>query len=168
MGDLVEKAVDNRGKTPPTVEHSKYPLLEVASLGNLYPDYLCISKFVDEETYFNWFRAHIKKHDILFSTVGNTGLTSLMDDFFGATIAQNIVAFRAINDNDPEFLATMLQHPDNIKNTKKIEMGAVQPSIKVSQLIHVKYIVSLNINEQKQIGALFTNLDNLITLHQRE
>lgn len=45
-------------------------------------------------------------------------------------------------------------------------MGAVQPSIKVSQLIHVEYCVSQNLEEQRKIGEYFTNLDHLITLHQ--
>ena len=45
-------------------------------------------------------------------------------------------------------------------------MGAVQPSIKVSQLVDVEYMLTSNVKEQKKIGAYFSNLDHLITLHQ--
>ena len=164
----MDKAVDNRGKTPPTETEGEYPLLEVAALGKGSPDYSKVAKYVNEETYNNWFRAHIEEDDILFSTVGNTGLVSLMDDYKGATIAQNLVAFRAKAGNNPGFLATMLQLPENSKKAKQIEMGAVQPSIKVSQLIHVKYAITPNLEEQQKIGSFFNELDQAITLHHRK
>ncbi len=47
-------------------------------------------------------------------------------------------------------------------------MGAVQPSIKVSQLVDVEYMLTRNVKEQKEIGSFFSNIDNLITLHQRK
>ena len=168
LGDFVIKAVDNRGKTPPTQEFGRYPLLEVASLGKASPDYTKVIKYVDEETYNGWFRAHIKKDDILFSTVGNTGLVTLMDGYAGATIAQNIVGFRAIEGNNPQFLVQMFQLPENLKRAKRIEMGAVQPSIKVSQLIHVSYLLPNSEQEQTKIGTFFKHLDDTIALHQRK
>ena len=168
LGDFVIKAVDNRGKTPPTQEFGRYPLLEVASLGKASPDYTKVTKYVDEETYSGWFRAHIKKDDILFSTVGNTGLVTLMDDYVGATIAQNIVAFRAIEGNNPQFLVQMFQLSENLKRAKRIEMGAVQPSIKVSQLIHVSYLLPNSEQEQEKVGLFFKQVDTTITLHQRK
>lgn len=168
MSEIVYKAVDNRGKTPPTLIEGEHPLIEVAALGKGKPDYSKVTKYVDKEIYNNWFRAHLEEEDILFSTVGNTGLVSLMDNYIGATIAQNVVAFRAKDFNNPGFLATMLQLPENLKRAKQIEMGAVQPSIKVSQLIHLKYEITTNFKEQQKIGTLFKQLDNIITLHQRK
>jgi type I restriction enzyme S subunit len=47
-------------------------------------------------------------------------------------------------------------------------MGAVQPSIKVSQLVDVEYCVTENIDEQRKLGDFFLDLDNLITLHQNK
>lgn len=41
-------------------------------------------------------------------------------------------------------------------------MGAVQPSIKVSQLIYVEYLLTKNIEEQTLIGNFFKNLDDKI------
>ena len=50
----------------------------------------------------------------------------------------------------------------------RIVMGAVQPSIKVSQLINVEYPITNNIEEQRALGKYFLALDHLITLHQRK
>src|SRR5699024_9019467 len=91
-----------------------------------------------------------------------------MDDYAGATIAQNIVAFRAIEGNNPQFLVQMFQLPENLKRAKRIEMGAVQPSIKVSQLIHVSYLLPNSEQEQEKIGSFFKHLDNTISGHQRK
>ncbi|MDT2732503.1 restriction endonuclease subunit S [Streptococcus parauberis] len=168
LGDIVVKAIDNRGKTPPTSENDKYPLLEVASIGGYYPNYSKVTKFVNYNIFNSWFRAHLKKGDILFSTVGNTGLATLMDDNQDATIAQNIVGFRAKNSNVPEFLLQMFKLPSNLKKAKRIEMGAVQPSIKVSQLIEVQYLLPKCKHEQEKIGSFFKQLDDTIALHQRK
>ncbi|MFA9336841.1 restriction endonuclease subunit S [Lactococcus sp. SK2-659] len=168
LGDIVVKAIDNRGKTPPTSENDKYPLLEVASIGGYYPNYSKVTKFVNYNIFNSWFRAHLKKGDILFSTVGNTGLATLMDDNQDATIAQNIVGFRAKNSNVPEFLLQMFKLPSNLKKAKRIEMGAVQPSIKVSQLIEVQYLLPKCKHEQEKIGSFFKQLDDTIALHQHK
>ena len=168
LEDIVDKAVDNRGKTPPISEEGIHPLIEVASLGNGAPDYTKVTKYLDDETFESALRDYIKEGDILFSTVGSIGLVSLMDSREDAAIAQNIVAFRAKENNDSKFIYAMLSTEENQYKAWRIVMGAVQPSIKVSQLIHVEYCVSQNLEEQRKIGEYFTNLDKLITLHQRK
>ena len=104
----------------------------------------------------------------MFSTVGSIGLVSLMDTNENAAIAQNIVAFRANESYDSKFLYAMLSTEGNQYKAQRIVMGAVQPSIKVSQLVDVEYFVTENIAEQRKLGEYFRNLDHLITLHQRK
>lgn len=166
LGNIADKAVDNRGKTPPISEEGTHPLLEVASLGRVTPDYSKITKYLSNETFKTELRAYIKEGDILFSTVGSIGLVSLMDANENAAIAQNIVAFRANENYDSKFLYAMLSTEENQYKAQRIVMGAVQPSIKVSQLIEVEYCVTENIEEQRKLGEYFFNLDNLITLYQ--
>ena len=168
LGDIVDKAVDNRGKTPPISEDGTHPLIEVASLGNGAPDYTKVTKYLDEETFNTALRDYIKQDDILFSTVGSIGLVSLMDSREEAAIAQNIVSFRSKENYDAKYLYAMFSNGDNQDKAWRIVMNGVQPSIKVSQLINVEYCVSINKDEQKKIGEYFYNLDNLITLHQRK
>ncbi len=166
--EIADKAVDNRGKTPTISEDGTHPLLEVASLGNGTPDYSKVTKYLSDETFEKELRAYIKEGDILFSTVGSIGLVSLMDANENAAIAQNIVAFRANEKYDSKFLYAMLSTEDNQYKAQRIVMGAVQPSIKVSQLVDVEYCVTENIDEQRKLGDFFIDLDNLITLHQRK
>ncbi len=168
FSEIADKAVDNRGKTPTISEDGIHPLLEVASLGSGAPDYSKVTKYLSDDTFKTELRAYIKKDDILFSTVGSIGLVSLMDNNENAAIAQNIVAFRANEQYDSKFLYAMLSTEDNQYKAQRIVMGAVQPSIKVSQLVEVEYCVTKNIDEQRKLGEYFLNLDHLITLHQRE
>lgn len=168
FSEIADKAVDNRGKTPTISEDGIHPLLEVASLGSGAPDYSKVTKYLSDDTFKTELRAYIKKDDILFSTVGSIGLVSLMDNNENAAIAQNIVAFRANEQYDSKFLYAMLSTEDNQYKAQRIVMGAVQPSIKVSQLVEVEYCVTKNIDEQRKLGEYFLNLDHLITLHQRK
>ena len=168
LSDIVDKAVDNRGKTPPISKEGTHPLIEVASLGNGVPDYAKVTKYLDDESFNTALRDYIKEDDILFSTVGSIGLVSLMDSREDAAIAQNIVSFRAKKNYDAKYIYAMFSTSDNQDKAWRIAMNGVQPSIKVSQLINVLYCVSNNFDEQKQIGEFFINLDNLITLHQRK
>ena len=167
FSEIADKAVDNRGKTPTISEDGIHPLLEVASLGSGAPDYSKVTKYLSDDTFKTELRAYIKKDDILFSTVGSIGLVSLMDNNENAAIAQNIVSFRANEQYDSKFLYAMLSTEDNQYKAQRIVMGAVQPSIKVSQLVEVEYCVTKNIDEQRKLGEYFLNLDHLITLHQR-
>lgn len=168
LGEIADKAVDNRGKTPFISKEGTHPLLEVASLGSGAPDYSKVTKYLSDETFKTELRAYIKEGDILFSTVGSIGLVSLMDTNENAAIAQNIVAFRANESYDSKFLYAMLSTEENQYKAQRIVMGAVQPSIKVSQLVDVEYFVTENIAEQRKLGEYFLNLDHLITLHQRK
>lgn len=165
---IVDKAVDNRGKTPSFYSSGRHPLIEVASLGSCKPDYSKVSKYLDDNAFDNELRAHVEENDILFSTVGNVGLVSLMDNHLEACIAQNIVAFRAKENIDAKYLYALFSNKENQKKVQRIVMGAVQPSIKVSQLVNEVYTISPNNEEQMKIGSYFEQLDNLITLHQRK
>lgn len=91
--ELIGKYIDNRGKTPPLVEKG-IPLIEVKHLdpNGCYP-ILKTQKQVSKETYDTWFRAHVEKNDILMSTVGTIGRTSLVNDT-NLTIAQNVIGVR--------------------------------------------------------------------------
>ncbi len=168
LGGIADKAVDNRGKTPPITENGTHPLIEVACLGNGSPDYSKVEKYLDDNTFNTMLRDYIKEGDILFSTVGSIGLISLMDSNENAAIAQNVIAFRAKENYDSSFLYAMFSTEENQDKVMRIVMGAVQPSIKVSQLVNVEYSVTDNIDEQKALGKYFLVFDHLIALQQQK
>lgn len=135
LSDIVE-IIDNRGKTPPNSREKTYfPLIEIASLkttGRIitYPN---CSKYVTKEIYDTWFRSgHPLKKDILISTVGSLAEMKLYWSEKGA-IAQNIVAFRCINESHSLYLYQYLINNKN--DLMSFEMGSVQASIKVSQIV---------------------------------
>lgn len=159
---LLNKIVDNRGKTPETSLDEKIPLIEVNAIGNKSINYSKILKHVSNETYKTWFRSHIEENDVLFSTVGNTAMCSI---FYGeklACIAQNIVGLRANHQFiTGDFLYYLLTEEKNNRLFKSIEMQAVQPSIKVSQMIDLVFNVP-TIQEQEKIAEFLTAIDERI------
>ena len=93
--DMLEKIIDNRGKTPP-VEETGHCLLEINAIAtkSKYPDYSVIKKYVDEDTYNTWFRSgHPMPGDVLIPTVGTLDAIGVMDRD-DCCIAQNMIAFR--------------------------------------------------------------------------
>lgn len=95
LGEVAEKIVDNRGKTPPITIFG-FELLEVNTISENQrtPDYSKVTKFVDEKTFKSWFRTGvILENDILIPTVGTTGNISFSNVARGS-IAQNLIALR--------------------------------------------------------------------------
>ncbi len=147
LGDFIE-SVDNRGKTPPlSNKPTSYPIIDVKALsGDIrIVDYNNCTKYVDEETYNNWFRSgHPKQYDILVSTVGSL---AEMKTFLGdvGCIAQNVVGFRS-KGISPLYLYQYLNYIKN--DLVAYNIGSVQPSIKVTHIIkhpiHIAPQVEIN------------------------
>lgn len=136
LKDLVT-VIDNRGKTPPfTTIKNDYPLIEIGAIhsaGRII-DYNQVEKYIQRTTYLNWFRSgHPKQYDILMSTVGSLAELKL---FYGdkGSIAQNLVAFRAKDESFALYIYQYLCWKQ--RDLLSYEIGSVQASIKVSQIIN--------------------------------
>ncbi len=160
LQELLEAVIDNRGKTPP-LSANGYPLVEVNALGSNFVNYNKVSKFVDEDTYCNWFRGHVKPGDILFSTVGAIAECSLVFHENKPVIAQNIVGLRFKKYISQLFALYLLTVEQNKDKFLKITMGAVQPSLKVSQMVHLGFLLP-KLEEQQKIADCLTSIDELI------
>ena len=162
LDTLLSKIIDNRGKTPVTEANLEIPLIEVNAIGQRRIKYEKVSKYFSEDTFQNWFRAYLEHQDILFSTVGNTAICSIYTDEIKAGIAQNIVGLRAnIKLIQPTFLYYLLTEISNNQKFKSIEMQAVQPSIKVSQMIHLTFLTPC-LEEQSKIANFLSSIDQKI------
>lgn len=169
LGDVLESIVDNRGKTPPNNDNNKLiPLIEVNAIGERNIKYGNVTKFVDEETYINWFRNYIQKDDILFSTVGATALCSIYKANIKSVIAQNLVGLRAKKEIISDYLYYVLIDKKNNLKFKSIEMIAVQPSIKVSQMVDLKFKISISLEEQQKIADFLSSIDTKIENIEKE
>lgn len=93
--ELLSHIVDNRGRTCPVTDSGR-PLIATNCISNerLYPSY-DTERFVSEETYRDWFRAHPLPGDIIFVCKGSPGRVALAPDPVDFCIAQDMVAVRA-------------------------------------------------------------------------
>lgn len=163
LGSVAEKIIDNRGKTPPIV-NSGFELLEVNTISENQrtPEYSRVTKFVEEETFNNWFRAgNILENDILIPTVGTIGNVSFSKLSRGA-IAQNLIAFRTDKKTaDPLLIFYLLKTPYYKNQLLKLDIGGVQPSIKVPHLLDLEIFLP-SLPEQGAIARLLSSLDDKI------
>ena len=155
------KTIDNRGKTPPNDSiETPYPLIEIAALrteGRIATYRNCV-KFVSEKIYSTWFRSgHPKQKDILMSTVGSLAELKL---FWGdkGSIAQNIVAFRCHDEIFSMYLYQYLLRKQH--ELSAYEIGSVQASIKVSQV--VEYDIDI---PPKELLIKFDKVATQLTAH---
>ena len=166
--DLLEKTIDNRGKTPPVTDDG-YCLLEINCIAgkDKYPDYSLVKKHVTAETYNSWFRSgHPQKGDILIPTVGTLDAVSMMDRD-DCCIAQNLVAFRS-NPKicDCDFLYYLLCDPTVRTRVLQLDIGAVQPSIKVPHLKNLEVEIP-DLDKQKKIARILNILDKKIAINKK-
>ncbi len=149
--------VDNRGKTPPVAkEKTDFPLIEVNALdSNLrIINYNVIRKYVDKNTFNTWFRNKLNKYDIVMATVGTLGNFSMYLDRVG-NIAQNLIGISPI-DISPFYIYQLLKHRKI--EILKLDIGGVQPSIKVPHLLslNIKIPPVKLLNKYDSIMKVFT------------
>jgi type I restriction enzyme S subunit len=151
--DIIDKIIDNRGKTPPLNGGEGKLLFETFLLNKnqAFPsidDDSPKNKYVSQDTFSKWFRAgHPQYLDILFSTVGNGipswTLTPKKADF---CIAQNIIGLRLKNFISPFYLRSFFSTTNFISQFSGRVIDTAQPSIRVSDIKTIKVI-----NPEKKI-----------------
>ena len=101
---IIEKYIDNRGKTPPLSKNGGIPLVEVKHIpeNSVSPD-LNTVKYVSKDTYDSWFRSHLKPDDIVISTVGTIGRICMAPKGEVFVIAQNLLGLRFNEQNTSPF-----------------------------------------------------------------
>ncbi len=169
LSALLEKVIDNRGKTPPLVDDG-IELIETTSLtgGGKFPDYSLVRKYVSQQTFDTWFRAgHPRKGDILVATVGaNIGSAAMMREARGC-VAQNLVGLRANAEKaDPDFLYYYLTWNRSREELTRLDIGAAQPSLKVPHLLNVEILLP-PLSVQRRIAGVLSAYDDLIENNQR-
>ena len=110
----------------------------------------------------------LKTGDILLTIVGSIGETAILKDSEGLTFQRSVAFLRPTEDILSDFLYTEIQTPSFQKELDSRKSTSAQPGIYLGDLAEIPVRYSSSLEEQSKIGEYFLNLDNLITLHQRE
>lgn len=169
LSETTKFIVDNRGKTVPT-ETEGIPLIATNCINNsnLYPVYKNV-RYISNETYKNWFRAHPEPDDIILTLKGSqNGAVCLCPNPVVFVIAQDMVALRADQKKiDSKFLFAALRSRTVQYQIKNLDVSGVIPHLKKSDFdkLFLPYPDKLT---QKAIGNIYFNLSKKIDLLHRQ
>ena len=155
LTELLSFVVDNRGKTVPTAP-SGHKLIATNCVTNnaLFPVYEKI-RYLSEETYQTWFRAHPIPGDILFVNKGTPGRVCLVPDPVDFCIAQDMIALRADESKIyPKYLFAVLRSRGIQQQIYNTNVGDVIPHFK-KQFLDQLLIPIPERSIQESIGDLY-------------
>ena len=130
---------------------------------NGYPDLKTATRYLDDYLFSNFIRKHNEKDDVLITLVGNgIGNIALFPKEKSA-IVQNTIGMRFEQPKKFKYYSLLSKNNEIVK----LDRGMAQPSIRQDELKNLDINLPTE-KEQSKIESLMTNLDNLITLHQRK
>ena len=155
---LLEFIVDNRGKTVPTAP-TGHKLIATNCVTNntLFPVYEKV-RYLSDETYRTWFRAHPLPGDILFVNKGTPGRVCMVPDPVDFCIAQDMIALRADDSKIyNKYLFAVLRSSEIQKQIYNTNVGDVIPHFK-KQFMDQLLIPVPERKIQEAIGDLYYSL----------
>ena len=161
LGDIVG-IYDGVHQTP-NYQNSGVMFLSVENIATLKS-----SKFISEEDFKRDFKVFPQENDILMTRIGDVGTTNVVTDN-GLKAYYVSLALLKYKSTDPYFLSNAIQSDYVQKElANRTLKTAIPMKINKDEIGKVSVMLPLSAMEQQQIGTYFRNLDNLITLHQRE
>jgi type I restriction enzyme, S subunit len=165
--DLLSHIADNRGRTCPTAPSGR-PLIATNCISNndLYPSYET-ERYVSDETYRTWFRAHPLPGDIIFVCKGSPGRVALAPDPVDFCIAQDMVAVRADDSRVyPKYLFAALRSQVVQDRINNMHVGTLIPHFKKGDFDKLQ-IPLPDRNVQEFIGDTYFELSEKIEQNRR-
>ena len=166
LGDI--SSLITKGTTPKDKSGTgEVNFIKVENINDFSRDIVGMSKISLEEHQGNLKRSQLQEGDILFSIAGTLGrVTSVNKAILPANTNQALSIIR-LKEGNLEYVKTCLKGnvvADFIRRNPTI--GA-QPNLSLEQVSNLE-IEMPSEAEQEKIGLYFSNLDNLIILHQRK
>jgi type I restriction enzyme, S subunit len=167
LPELIKTYIDNRGRSVPTVEEG-FPLIATNCIVNegLYPKFEKV-RFVSDEIYKNWFRAHPLPGDIIIVNKGSPGNTCLVPDPVTFCFAQDMIALR-VNPElvDNRYLFSVLRSAHFLNQVRVFMVGTTIPHLKKSDFD--KLLIPLPpMDIQKKIGKIYAEISEKIEVNRR-
>ena len=111
----------------------------------------------------------VKNGNILFVKTGSTlGKSALVTGFTeDSTVNPQVVVIKTDIPNQ-KILSTILTTDKVQSQVASVKIGGAVPTMTETELKNIELSMPINEDERIKIGAFFSKLDNIITLHQRE
>lgn len=126
-----------------------------------------MSKISEEEHEGDLKRSRLEENDILFSIAGTLGRVSVVKSSILPANTNQAIAIVRTKEGCIPYLTTVLKGRAVEDFIKKNPTVGAQPNLSLEQVNNLEIPLPKK-EEQIKIGDYFSNLDNLITLHQRE
>lgn len=125
-------------------------------------------KYISEEAFERDYKIYPKKGDILMTRIGDIGTPNVVETTEKVAFYVSLALLKP-HGIDSYFLNNAIQSKSFQKGLRERSLlTAIPMKINKDEIGKVDVYIPKNIDEQKKIGKAFKQLDNLITLHQRE
>ena len=159
LGEVVN-VYDGVHQTP-DYKDSGIMFLSVENIGTLKS-----KKYISEEAFNRDYKVYPQKCDILMTRIGDVGTPNVVETTEKMAFYVSLALLKPIN-VDSYFLCDSILSPFFQNGLKERTLvTAIPQKINKDDIGKVSLFVPISKDEQRQIGAFFTNINNLITLHQ--
>lgn len=172
--DCIQKITDFRGRTPKKLgmdwSERGYLALSALNVKDGYIDFSQDVHYGDQSLYEKWMTGNeLHKGQVLFTTEAPMGNVAQVPDNRPYILSQRTIAFEVNIDLITEdFLATILRTPSVITTLTALSSGGTAKGVSQKTLATVEITIPANLYEQEKLSYMFSEINNLITLHQRE
>ncbi len=129
---------------------------------------LTSQKFISREAFARDYPVYPKRGDVLMTRIGDIGTSNVVETDEKLAFYVSLALLKPF-DVDSYYLDKSLQSPSAKMELYRRTLHIAFPKkINKNQIAEVMLPIPRSRQEQEQIGALFRNLDTLITLHQRK
>ncbi|MDY2991548.1 MAG: restriction endonuclease subunit S [Hornefia butyriciproducens] len=161
LGDIAD-VYDGVHQTP-DYQESGIMFLSVENIATLTSN-----KFISEEAFQRDYKSYPVKGDILMTRIGDVGTPNVVESTEKVAFYVSLALIKP-KSIDSYFLCNAIRSPRFQKALRdRTLVTAIPQKINKDEIGKVEFLMPSNINEQREIGAYFHNLDHLITLHQSE
>ena len=172
--DCIQNITDFRGRTPKKLgmdwSEEGYLALSALNVKDGYIDFNQDVHYGNQELYDKWMTGNeLHKGQVLFTTEAPMGNVAQVPDNRRYILSQRVIALD-VKDNllTENFLATVLRTPTVFAYLTALSSGGTAKGVSQKSLSSVEIRLPKDLKEQEEIADTFSNLDNLITLHQRK
>ena len=161
LGDIVT-VYDGVHQTP-NYQTSGVMFLSVENIATLKSN-----KYISVEDFKRDYKVYPQKNDILMTRIGDVGTTNVVtdNDVKAYYVSLALLKYKATN---PFFLSSAIQSDFVQKGlSNRTLKTAIPMKINKDEIGQVDVMLPTSADEQDKIGSFFSQLDTLITLHQRK